>query len=749
MFDLNATDGSVRKKRYQSPIPDTPAPPRAVRGNALDSNKNTRLFHRLLGFYLRELDRQFDNRREKAIDEDFYDNIQWTEEDAQTLKDRGQVPLVFNVTATTVDWVIGTEKRSRTDFKILPRRKEDDKPAGRKSELLKYLADVNKTEFSVSRAFADAAKVGVGWMEDGYQGDDEGEPLYARYESWRNMLWDSTATELDASDGRYMFRSKWVDEDVACAMFPKRKALLERSIDDGDAFISFDAYGDEAMDEPELENTGQRSTGYASDDVTGYKRQRIRIIECWFRIPDKTARISGGTFAGEIYDPMSRGHQVAIEEGDGEIIEKVSMRMYVALFTTAGLLWLSPSPYRHNRFPFTPIWNKRRGRDGMPYGMVRNIRDIQSDINKRASKALHILSSNKVIMDDGAVDDIDELAEEVARPDAIIVKKQGKELRLDNDRELGQWHLELMSRNISMLQQVGGVTDENLGRSTNAVSGRAIIARQEQGSLATAGLFDNHRYAQQVRGEKTLANMEQFMSEEKKFRITNKRGAPEYVAVNDGLPENDIVRTKADYVISEEDWRATVRQAQVESLMELLGKLAPVNPAIATVTLDLIIEAMDIPQRDELVKRIRKVTGMSDPDQSEETPEEAAKKQAEAAQQELAMRAAQADIGKKEAEAAKTQAQAIQIKSQITATNVGAQKAALEAAGSAVVAPGLADIADVILHESGFVSRTEGEQTMQQAAAAAQAQAQAAQAQAQQQQQQPQPAQPAGAIGLG
>ena len=277
MFDLNATDGSVRKKRYQSPIPETPAQTaRAIRGNALDSGKNVRLHQRLLDFYTKELDRQADNRREQAIDEDFYDNIQWSEEDAQTLKDRGQVPLVFNVTATTVDWVIGTEKRSRTDFKILPRRKEDDKPAGRKSELLKYLADVNKTEFHVSRAFADAAKVGVGWMEDGYQGDDEGEPLYSRYESWRNMLWDSTAIELDNSDGRYMFRSKWVDEDVACAMFPKRKALLARSVDDADNFASLDAYGDEAMDTPELENQGKGSIGYASDRVTGYQRQRVR-----------------------------------------------------------------------------------------------------------------------------------------------------------------------------------------------------------------------------------------------------------------------------------------------------------------------------------------------------------------------------------------------------------------------------------------------------------------------------------------
>ena len=178
MFDLNADDGSVRKTRARSPIANSPAPiTKPVAGNKLDSGPMCRLHDKMLTLYVRELDRQYANRREQAIDDDFYDNIQWTEDDAQTLKDRGQMPLVFNVTATTVDWVIGTEKKARTDFKILPRRKEDNLPAQRKSELLKYLSDVNRTPFSVSRAFADAAKVGVGWMEDGYQGTDEAEPI--------------------------------------------------------------------------------------------------------------------------------------------------------------------------------------------------------------------------------------------------------------------------------------------------------------------------------------------------------------------------------------------------------------------------------------------------------------------------------------------------------------------------------------------------------------------------------------------
>jgi hypothetical protein len=735
MFDLNADDGSVRKKPYKSPIPDKPVPGRQVAGNSLDSNNMVRLHHRLLDVATREIDRQAPNRREQAIDEDMYDSIQWTEEDAQTLKERGQIPLVFNVTATTIDWVVGSEKRARTDFKVLPRRKEDGKPAQRKSELLKYLSDVNRDPFEVSRAFEDAAKVGIGWMEDGYQGDDEGEPIYSRYESWRNMLWDSTAIRLDLEDARYIFRSKWVDIDVACAIFPKRKALLRRSVDDADNFTMTDAYGDEVMDQHEAESQGRGDSGHVSDHVTGYRRQRLRIFEMWFKMPVTVNKLKGGMFSGEIYDEFSPGHEDSVKAEEAEVVSKPMMRMYVALFTTAGLLWLSPSPYRHNRFPFTPIWNKRRGRDGMPYGMVRNIRDIQIDINKRASKALHILSTSKIIMDEGAVEDVNDLVEEAARPDAVIVKKKGYELKIDSDRELSQYHLELMSRDIQMVQQVGGVTDENLGRTTNAVSGKAIEARQSQGALATAGLFDNHRLASQIRGEKKLSIMEQFMTEEKKFRITNSRGAPEYVTVNDGMPDNDIVRTKADYVITEEDWRASVRQAQVSELMELIGQLAPVAPQVALVSLDLVVESMDIPQRDELVKRIRQVTGMTDPDADENDPEQIARQQVSAAQQKMQMETAMAELRKLIADAAKSEAQAKELMARISNVNMQTQKTAVEAAGAVAAIPVVADVADHMLHEAGYQSRTEQEETL---AAVAQ-QAAAEQAQAQQQQ----PAQPA------
>jgi hypothetical protein len=720
----------------------------------LDSEENVDLHKRLSSYYVRELARQEDNRYQMALDEEFYDNNQWNETDKQTLKDRGQVPIVYNVLAPTINWILGTEKRSRTDFKILPRRKDGSKPAERKTQLMKYLADVNRSQFSKSRAFEDAVKAGVGWLECGVQDDDDSEPVYDRTESWRNILWDSASVEADMSDCRYMIRQKWADVDIAKAMFGGRKAIIDQSAIDSSDFALDLVHGDEAMDAREI------ADGYWRDNEGfAYARKRVRLIEVWYRAPVKVSKLHGGEFSGQVYDEDHPAHAEQVQAGHSVVVSKMMMRMHVAILCVKGMLFVSQTPYRHNSFPFTPIWCNRRGKTGLPYGIIRGLRDIQSDVNKRASKALHILSTSKTIMDEGAVPDLEAFEEEVARPDAIIIKKQGKQLELNADRELAPAHLELMSRSISMIQSVSGVTDENMGRTTNARSGIAIQARQTQGSLTTAGLFDNLRFANQCHGEKELSLIEQYFTDAKNFRITNMRGTPEYITVNDGLPENDIVRTKADFVISEDDWRMSVRQAQTAELLELLQQLAPVAPQIALIMLDLLVEAMDIPNRDEIVHRIRQATGMRDPDQEEPTPDDIQKAQDQAKQKQMAEAMQAAELAEKQASAALKGAQAGKLQSDaeisaqtalaaIANQNVQSQIAALQAALAMLQAPHTVPVADGVLHEAGFVSRSEKEDeaSLQAAMQAKAAQAQQAQAeqiaqaqQAAQAQQGPQP----------
>lgn len=718
MFDLN-DDKSTRVDR-DSPLErisaSNPAPSgKKSKAHKLDSEANQTLHGKLMGFYRQELERQYSNRVQQAIDVDYYDNIQWTAEEVAALEARGQAPLVYNVIKTSVDWIIGSEKRGRTDFKILPRGKEDTKPAEAKTNFLKYLSDVNRTPFHTSRAFEDQVKAGIGWLEDGVADDSDGEQQYSRYENWRNMLWDSASTEMDLSDCRYLSRTKWADTDVACAFFHDRvAAIMEAKSSVGYFGTADDAQADEVMDSSE-ESMDAGLIGRALTD----RRERVRLIEFWYRTPEKVDRLVGGMFKGEIYNPNDSRHTDAVKSGESLVAKKVMMRMRVAVMTVNALLWEGPSPYKHNSFPFTPLWGYRRDRDGMPYGVIRALRDIQDSINKRGSKALFILSSNKTFVEPSALEDgftIDDLAEEIAKPDSIVPFKSGRlanSIKHNVDRELAAAHENMMARDIQMIQQVGGVTDENRGLKTNAVSGVAIQARQEQGSVTTNKLFDNLRFGKQVQGEKQLSLVEQFSTEEKQFRITNMRGQPDFMAINDGLPENDIARSKADYIISETDWRASMRQAQVAQLLEMITKMPP---QVAIVMLDLVVDAMDVPNREEIVKRIREINGMKDPDQTEPTQEDIAKEQAAAEQaayqKELAMaqlaeqkgKAAKAgaDAEKSGAEAMKALQSTALLEAQTISQRVTATAEALVAAQSIVMLPTIAKVGDALLKEAGW-----------------------------------------------
>lgn len=738
MFDLASDDHTRIKKGLASRVgQDFEGEYEEVEpaANPLDDDEHHQLHGKLLGYYQRELDRQNDNRIQMAMDEDYYDNDQWSAADIEELNERGQAAICYNVITQSVNWVIGSEKRGRSDFKVLPRGKEDAKPAQKKTQLMKYLSDVNRTPFNRSRSFEDAVKVGLGWIESGVTERDNGEPIYNRYESWRNMLWDSAATEFDLSDARYVIRIKWVDLDVAIAMFPERAAMLERSASTSERYGTDLANGDEIMDfaEDEMDSLGRGMSDHSVE------RRRVRMIEVWFRKPERVSKIVAGQRQGEVFDEQDPNHAQLVEAGQSLVAERMMMSMNVCIMTTSGMCYLGRSPYKHNKYPFIPVWAYRRGRDNMPYGMIRAMRDIQDDVNKRASKAQFILASNKTIMDEGAVPNMADFLHEVSRPDGVIVKKHGKELTINNDRELGAAHLEIMSQSIGMIQAASGVTDEQMGKTTNAKSGIAIQARQDQGSKSTSKLFDNLRFAFQVDGEITLSLCEQYFTEQKQFRITNQRGTPEFVDINDGLPENDIARTQADFIISDSEWRASLREAKAQQLAEILPGLPP---QVQLVLLDLLIEEMDLPNGEEMVKRIRQITGMRDPDATEPTPEELQAEQAKAQAQQQAQAMADAQLRSVNAKALKDETGAQKTMVDTVNAAVDAQLKAVEAAQISMLNPAILPVADALLHESGYVSKSEEEaqqvaaqEQQQQAAMQQEQQAQMQQQQMQQQQQ--------------
>lgn len=646
-----------------------------VGGHPMDGEKARAELRKLLEWLYHEKDKQSANRLEMACDADMYDNIQWNEEDAQILRDRGQMPLVFNEISPMVDWIIGTERRTRVDWRVMPRAEDDVEMADIKTKVLKYVADINRVTFARSRAFADAAKAGVGWIDDGVRDDPTQDILYSKYEDWRNVLWDSASYEHDLSDARYLFRWRWVDEDIAVMMFPDREDVIRRAVEDSRHAAFSDWEEDTWYTAEELLSGAQNGTLRSSGSgmMIDAKRRRVKLIEAQYRMPAKSKIVSDGPLKGAFFNEKDGALLNALSQVGGSIIDKVVMRVHMAVFTESHMLAMSPSIFRHNRFSLTPVWCYRRGRDRLPYGVIRRVRDIQQDLNKRASKALWMLNTNQIIADEGATDDWNTLRDEADRPDGLIIKKQGKDIQIRRDTDAATGQIQMMTLDAQSIQKSAGVSQENMGRQTNAVSGEAIRARQLQGSVATTEPFDNLRLAVQVSGEKQLSLVEQFYTEEKVVRLTGSKGAIDWVKVNqpevlaDGSVRfiNDITSSMGDFVVSEADYAGTMRQVMFEALNQLATRLPP---EVALRLMTIALDFSDLPNKDEVAEQIRKITGERDPNK-EPTPEEAQQMQqqmqaqAEALQMQRqqamqALEEQQAKIRELNAKAAKLEAEA-------------------------------------------------------------------------------------------
>lgn len=654
--------------------------------------------NRVLAYWDQVREAQAENRHEMAIDEDFKDGDQWTAEDKHELETvRGQPALTFNLIGPTCRWLSGTEKRSRVDFSIIARKEGGLESAEEKTMLLKYVSDVNKTPFHFSQAFEDSSCVGLGWIEEGIRTNPEEEALFVRYESWRNMWYDHLSIAHDLTDARFCFRKKWIDLDIAQVYFPDDKAKLMNSA------LSVNAL--QHTDDNEFYNkslyspiTGYRTLAGGGQESwsLGGKRQRVPVVECWYRDPVAQAKVikGEGGFNGAVYNEQDEFLKWLVENERVSLFDAVKMQMRVMIFCEKDVLVDAVSPYWHNRFPFTPIWGYRRKRDNAPYGMIRNLRDPQEDLNKRRSKALFILSTKQVIYDKGAVDDVSVLEEELARPDGMIEKNPGKSIEIKSDNNLAKEHLELMEHNRRYIGFVSGIEDDNLGRKTNAVSGRAIEARQDKGSLSTFDLYNNMRFAHQVSGEKQLALTEQFYKDEKEIRILGPRNKVNFQKINQQGGTNIVTSMQAEFKVDEQSYQDSIRRAMFETMLVLVEKLPP---EIGIKLLDLVIEQSDVPGREEMVARIREINGQSDPDDRDNPEKQAAEQAQKQQEREIQMRQIMADLELLEAKAKAAKNKGDKVEMEAITEKLEAMTLALEIAGTLNMAPELASTADIVM----------------------------------------------------
>jgi len=600
-------------------------------------------------WWIEARDKHVENRAQRFLDHDYYDHDQISAEDRAVYEERGQAPVVHNLVHPAIDWLTGTERRTRIDWKILPRGPEDDQGAKAQSQLIKYVSDANGAGWQRSRAFKDATISGVGFVEEFLRRDRSQEPVGYAYTDWRYLWWDPFSRDPDFGDARYFHRAKFVDLDDSIAQFHTRAADLKA--------VSVAAVDNEYMLLDELDglpamfafshghyaSRGSRS-GMALTER--HLRRRVRLIETWYQRRVVTPQIHAVIadtmdLHGALYEPNNAELREKLDKGQISLVDSLTTKMAMCIWAPGlGLLHHTESPYSHNKYPFSAVWCFRHHRDGMPYGYVRGMRDPQDEYNKRRAKALFSASVNRVLFEEDAFSEEDEETslEEIARPNGEVRLAPGglNKIKIDTGLEVSAAHINFMAEAKEQVFEGSGITRENLAHNTNAISGRAILAKQQQGAVTTAEVFDNYREFQQGSGGKLLEITKRAMSLPRQIRILGQNEGVEWLAINQPIFDpvtgqvtwdNDVLNTLSDFVVGEQDFRETLRMAMAESLFEVIGKLPP---ELALQMIDLAVELTDIPNKDEFVRRIRAMNGAQPSPQSPEDLEAAERERAAA-----------------------------------------------------------------------------------------------------------------------
>lgn len=605
----------------------------------IEELQNTALPQRTVMQYLWEIKHQPNWRREADTCADYYDGNQLSQELVDKLKDRGQPPLITNLIKPTIDTVLGMEAKTRTDWMVRPEDDTDsnDDVAEALSLKLKHAEIESRADRACSDAYAGQIKAGLGWVEVARESDPLKFPYRVQYIHRREIFWDWRGEKYDLSDARYLIRRRWLELDHAIAMMPQYADLFRATTC---GWAGFD---------PLLEqNTNlyqsfvlERDTRLEAVDWRDIQRERVCLYEVWYR---KWVRgfvitlLNGKTVECDFDNPE---HVQAVLQG-ADVRMATFQKVRLAWYCGPHFLYDIPSPYDHNYFPYVPFFGYREDLTQVPYGLVRSMISPQDEINARKSKALWLLNSRRVVADDDAVEDHGKAMEEIARPDAYIVlnskRKPGSKFEVGSDSNLTAQQFEAMQQAKQEIEEASGVHKVMQGQQSGASSGLAINSLVEQGLNTLAEINDNYRHARRLVGELLFRLMQRDM-----------KGKPVSVKVGDGLQErvivlnqpvqdpqtgqatiqNDISGISPKVVLDDIPSTPTFRLQQLQMLTEITKSLPP---QLQGQVIDFIVAATDLPNRQEIVDRLRAALGILTPQQQQQKmqAQEAAQQQQQA-----------------------------------------------------------------------------------------------------------------------
>lgn len=213
----------------------------------------------------------------------------------------------------------------------------------------------------------------------------------------------------------------------------------------------------------------------------------------------------------------------------------------------------------------------------------------------------------------------------------------------ENPPQLSTAYAHELARMEHDIMSAMGIYQASLGDEGQEKSGRAIIARQRQGSIGSYTFTDNFKEALIYSTKIVVDLIPSVYDTERIIRITGEDGAEKSVPINavpngqamtmaGQIPEkllsyrqeiseyvNDLTVGRYDVIVSIGPAYSTQRQEAAAILLDLIQSI----PQIGLAAADILVKNLDVKGADELVNRVKKLVppNLRDPEPGEQPPQ--------------------------------------------------------------------------------------------------------------------------------
>lgn len=536
------------------------------------------------------IDGDWANRERDDEDRRFYKggSEQWDQ--ASIAARKGRPTITVNRLPQFVKQVTGEMRQNKPAIRVLPvDDKTDPELAEVYTAIIRHIESHSDAQRVYSKAGEQSVIGGIGWFRvlTDYLGDTsfEQEIKIQSIRNPRSVVFDPNAIDPVRSDMMWCFVSEEMSVEAFKAAYPKASL-----------------------------------TGFQEDEgeYTQWKRgEFIRVAEYWTR--EKTARellllSDGSTRFG---DDITEQDAAEMEAAGLYIVNSRKVDAYkVKWRKITGVEVLDEGDWLGKFIPIIPAIGEEIevGDEIFRHGLIHHAKDAQRSYNFSRSAMIEYIAGQPKAPFIATADMVKNHKDQwqtinTGNPPVLLYDPDPKApgarpLREPPPQFAGAWYQEAQISDGDM-KATTGIYDASLGKGGNETSGRAIMARDQQGETSTYVYVDNLSAAIHHCGRILIDLIPHIYSDERVIRIMGEDGSIEgYSRINQRLPDgtvfNDISVGQFDLEVTTGPAYATKRMEAADKMMQLVQSV----PAIGQIGGDIIVKSLDMPYGDKLAERL-------------------------------------------------------------------------------------------------------------------------------------------------